>query len=247
MAPSASPSSRWSLGSKPSAPKSRIVPCVSRTTKSSSPPTGTSGWTRLPSWSEELLGLLVGLVLLGVGRLDAGGELSGLRQQLGLLVARGLGDQLAECLLLGTQLVEADAGRPAPLVGGQESVDERDVLSTGALRSAHTVGVLTKQAKVNHPPRLPVRGRHSRLGISPRAPCCSFARNVDLFAWVSNGGSTSLERVGRRRLVDSNPLWRRGLGGGVVHSNPHPDRVIHRLCERSVDFGSDHCERCARR
>lgn len=55
MAPSDSPSSRWSLGSKPSAPKSRIVPCVSRTTKSSSPPTGTSGWTRLPSWRRSFL------------------------------------------------------------------------------------------------------------------------------------------------------------------------------------------------
>ncbi|MGW4109069.1 hypothetical protein ACWEGV_39980, partial [Streptomyces sp. NPDC004976] len=31
-------------------------------------------------------------------------------------------------------------GRPAPFVGRQEGVDERDVLSTGALRSAHTVG-----------------------------------------------------------------------------------------------------------
>ena len=58
---------------------------------------------------------------------------------------------LPSCLLLGAQLVEADAGRPAPLVGGEQRVDERDVLSTGALGRAHTVGVLTEQAKVNHP------------------------------------------------------------------------------------------------
>ncbi len=95
----------------------------------------------------------------------------GLLQQLGLLVARGLGDQLAERLLLGAQFVEADAGRPAPLVGGEEGVDERDVLSTGALRRAHTVGVLTEQAKVNHPSRLPVRGSGSRLGIFAAAVC----------------------------------------------------------------------------
>lgn len=99
---------------------------------------------------QEALGLLVCLVLFGVGGLDGGGELAGLLQQLGLLVPGRLGDQLAERLLLGTELVEADAGRPAPLVGRQESVDERDVLSTGALRRTHTVGVLTELAKVNH-------------------------------------------------------------------------------------------------
>ena len=37
---------------------------------------------------QQLLGLLVGLVLLGVGGLDVGLELLGLLQQLGLLVAR---------------------------------------------------------------------------------------------------------------------------------------------------------------
>lgn len=69
---------------------------------------------------EQTLGLLVRLVLFGVGGLDGGGELPGLLQQLGLLVAGCLGDQLSERLLLGSELVEADAGRPAPLVGGEE-------------------------------------------------------------------------------------------------------------------------------
>ena len=99
---------------------------------------------------EQLLGLGVGRVAFGVGGLDVRLELLGPLEQLGLLVPGGLADELAEALLLGAQLVETDAGRPAPFVGGQEGVDERDVLSTGALRGAHTVGVLTEQAKVNH-------------------------------------------------------------------------------------------------
>ncbi len=132
----------------------------------------------------EALGLLVRLVLLGVGRLDVGGELARLLEQLGLLVAGGLGDELAERLLLGTQLVEADAGRPAPLVGGQESVDERDVLSTGALGRAHTVGVLTEQAKVNHATRLPVTGSGSRPGI----PNCALPTVMRQLRRVSERG-----------------------------------------------------------
>lgn len=99
---------------------------------------------------QQLLGLGVGGVALRLGGLDVGLELLGPLEQVGLLLGRGLGDQLAERLLLVAQLVEADAGRPAPLVGRQEGVDERDVLSTGALGSARTVGVLTEQAKVNH-------------------------------------------------------------------------------------------------
>ncbi|MDH6550179.1 hypothetical protein M2162_004276 [Streptomyces sp. SAI-041] len=98
----------------------------------------------------EAPGLVVRLALGGLGGLDVGLELLRLLEQLGTLLRSGLGDELAERLLLGTQLVEADAGRPAPLVGRQEGVDEGDVLSTGALGRAHSVGVLTEQAKVNH-------------------------------------------------------------------------------------------------
>ncbi|MGX1271058.1 hypothetical protein RKD18_004252 [Streptomyces phaeoluteigriseus] len=111
---------------------------------------GYVGVDEVAQLEQQLLRLAVGGVALGVGRLDVGGELAGLLQQLGLLVRGGLGNELAERFLLGTQLVEADAGRPAPLVGRQERVDERDILSTGALGRAHTVGVLTEQAKVNH-------------------------------------------------------------------------------------------------
>lgn len=117
---------------------------------------------------QQPLGVRVGLVLGGVGRLDAGLELLGLLEEFGALLGGGLGDQLAEGLLFGTEFVEADAGRPAQLVGGEQGVDEVDVLSTGALGGANTVGVLTEQAKVNHPSRLPVRGSRTRTDIAER-------------------------------------------------------------------------------
>src|SRR4051812_811720 len=49
IAPSSSPSSRWSRGSKPSAAKSRGLPISSTTVKSFSPPTGASSETRFGS------------------------------------------------------------------------------------------------------------------------------------------------------------------------------------------------------
>ncbi|GGR98993.1 hypothetical protein Snoj_68840 [Streptomyces nojiriensis] len=57
--------------------------------------------------------------------------------------------------MLIAQFVEAHAGGPAALVGGEQRVDEFDVLSTGALRGADTVRVFTEQPEVNHPSRLP--------------------------------------------------------------------------------------------
>src|SRR5262249_3873580 len=114
---------------------------------------------------QQALGLLLGLVLLRCRRLDRGGQLARLGQQLLLLVTRGLGDELAERLLLGAQLVEADAGGPASLVGQQQHVDTADVLATGALGRTDTVGVLTEQAKVNHISRLPVPASRPRTDI----------------------------------------------------------------------------------
>lgn len=113
-------------------------------------------------------GLGVGLVLCRVGGLDVGLQLLGLLEQLGALFGRGLGDEFAERFLLGAEFVEADTGRPAPLVGGEKGVDEFDVLSTGALGGANTVGVLTEQAKVNHPSRLPACTCTARTDIAER-------------------------------------------------------------------------------
>ncbi|CCB75725.1 protein of unknown function [Streptantibioticus cattleyicolor NRRL 8057 = DSM 46488] len=121
---------------------------------------------------QQGLGLLGRQVLLGVGGLDRGGQLAGLLQQPGLLLAGGLGDELAQRLLLRAQFVEAVTGRPAPLVGGEQGVDQADVLSTGALGGAHSVGVLTKQAKVDHGYRLPA-GR-----LRPRQNKSSLLANV---------------------------------------------------------------------
>lgn len=117
---------------------------------------------------QQALGLGVGLVLCRVGRPDVGLQLLGPLEELGALLRRGLGDEFAERFLLGAEFVEADAGRPAPLVGGEKGVDERDVLSTGALGGANTVGVLTEQAKVNHLSRLPVCASPARTDIAKR-------------------------------------------------------------------------------
>ncbi len=165
MAPSFWPSSRWSLGSKPSAAKSRGVPRVSRTVKSSLAADRDVGVHQVAEPAQQPLGLLRGLVLLRVGGLHRAGQFPGAAQQFVLLLARGLRDELAELLLLGAEFVEADTGGPAPLVGGEHRVDEVDVLSTGALGGARTVGVLTEQAKVNHPARVPVAPSAARFDI----------------------------------------------------------------------------------
>ncbi len=139
---------------------------------------------------EQPLRLGVGLGLLGVGGLHLGGEHGGALEQLRLLLALGLGDQLAQLLLLVAQLVEAGTGRPAALVGTEERVDKADVLSSGALRSAHTVGVLTKQAKVNHRASLPV-GR----GCVP----------LHSGAWWSGAGRWRVRRPGGGAGAASDP------------------------------------------
>ncbi|WP_211285586.1 hypothetical protein, partial [Streptomyces thermovulgaris] len=50
--------------------------------------------------------------------------------------------------------------------------DERDVLSTGALGGAHTVGVLTEQAKVNHVAK--ATGAAFRLTTQYSEPCITY-------------------------------------------------------------------------
>ena len=89
MAPSSSPISRWSRGAKPSAAKSRGVPMVSSTTKSSSPPRGTSSNTRLGRAFISSSKVAPDVVRLGLGRLHLHGQLPGAGQHGGLLVALG--------------------------------------------------------------------------------------------------------------------------------------------------------------
>jgi hypothetical protein len=155
MAPSSSPISTWSRGAKPSAAKSRGTPTSSSTTKSSSPPTGASGSSALV-----------------VGRLHPRREVGGLRHETvelgldpGALVVAGLlepalqrPDLLAEVLLLVAQGTEGDLRRAPRLVGGDEAVDDGGVLASGALRRAHTVGVLAQELEIDHGPSL-VGGR----------------------------------------------------------------------------------------
>src|SRR5690606_41396446 len=130
--------------------------------------------------------------------LHVGLELFGLLQQLGLLVTGCLGDELAERLLLGAQLVEADAGRPAPFVGRQEGVDERDVLSTGALGSTHTVGVLTEQAKVNQIVKATGAGWPSTTGYRRGNDHFPLWGECALCSTGSIAGAPPLERVTSR-------------------------------------------------
>ena len=69
---------------------------------------------------------------------------------MGLLLALGLGDLLAERLLLGPLALEVGQRRPAALVGRQHGVDEGLVLAAGALAGAGGVRVLAEQAQIDH-------------------------------------------------------------------------------------------------
>jgi hypothetical protein len=115
---------------------------------------------------QQLPGLGVGRVALGVGGLDVGGELAGLLQQLGLLVTRGLGDQLAELALLGAELAKRT---PEDL--RRSSADRR--ASTSATSSPRArwdartrSGSSRSRRRSITWPRLPVRGYGSRLNHS---------------------------------------------------------------------------------
>lgn len=130
----------------------------------------------VPELEEEPLGRLVRLVLLGLGRLDVLLELFGLGEELRPFLRRGLGNELAERLLFVAQFVEAHAGGPAALVGGEQCVDEADVLSTSALRGADTVRVFTEQPEVNHPSRLPGWGSRHHTDITLRVAMSQLPR-----------------------------------------------------------------------
>ena len=95
----------------------------------------------------------------GGGLLGLLGVLDGLLQRTGgleqrrALLGRGLSDLLAVGLLLAAGVVGGRDGRPARLVGGQQLVDQRRVLTTGALGVADDVGVLAEQLEIDHAPQ----------------------------------------------------------------------------------------------
>ena len=98
----------------------------------------------------ELVGTGRGLRALGVSGLHLVGEVLGAGQQRGLVLRGGLGDLLAQALLLVAQRVEAGAGAAPGLVGGQQLIDEPGVLPAGCLGGAEQVRVVAEQAQVDH-------------------------------------------------------------------------------------------------
>lgn len=79
-----------------------------------------------------------------------GGELLGTGQQGGLLVTLGLGDLLAQTLLLGTGRLMGRDRVPASLIGGDELVDHRWVLTPGDLGTTDDVWICAQQLGVDH-------------------------------------------------------------------------------------------------
>ena len=71
-------------------------------------------------------------------------------QQGGLLVTLGLGDLLAQTLLLGTGRLMGRDRVPASLIGGDELVDHRWVLTPGDLGTTDDVWICAQQLGVDH-------------------------------------------------------------------------------------------------
>ena len=118
-----------------------------------------------------------------VGRLGHDGVELGLDRR-ALVVARLLEtplertDRLAELLLLVAQCAEGDLGAAPLLVGCDEAVDDRLVLTSGALRGAHTVGVVAQELEIDH-------GR-SLSSATPQPPsrCATPGSRGTSYAWV---------------------------------------------------------------
>ena len=95
-----------------------------------------------------------GLVRRVLGLLDALGEVFRLRDQRSLLLFRSLRDELAEGVLLGTQLLERGERGPARSVGLESDVDGALVVSTSSLRAADDLRIVAEECEVDHPPSL---------------------------------------------------------------------------------------------
>ncbi len=97
--------------------------------------------------------------------LHLGGELLGLRDECGLLVFRCGGDGLAERVLLCSCGLERLDRGPASQVCGNRLIDGRDGNPSRLLRTAHGVGILAQQLRIDHvpilltPPQAPTRER----------------------------------------------------------------------------------------
>jgi hypothetical protein len=93
---------------------------------------------------------LVGLRLLGLGRLHLVGEVLGVLKQRVTVVGRGLADLAAQRLLLGPQVVRGGDGGAPTFVRLEQRVDRGRVLAAGTLGRPDTVRVVTDQAEVDH-------------------------------------------------------------------------------------------------
>jgi len=88
--------------------------------------------------------------LLGLGRLDVGGELLAVGEQLRTLRPVRLADLPAERLVLGAQGVGGGDRAAPPLVCRQQRIHGGNVLTAGALGGAHPVGVVAQRLEVDH-------------------------------------------------------------------------------------------------
>ena len=116
------------------------------------------------------------------------------------LLGRGLSDLLAVGLLLAAGVVGGRDGRPARLVGGQQLVDQRRVLATGALGVTDEVRVLAEQLEIDHA---------STLAIPLRRP--SDAEQLEEGVLLEHpgrvdGGGDSPVRIGARLEEDPDDL-----------------------------------------
>ena len=91
-----------------------------------------------------------GVVLVGLGGLDLGGQLLGPGEQRLLVVALRPRDLLAQRLLLGPELLERRDRGAAPLLGGEHLVDELDGGAAAALALAYAVRIFTQNLGVDH-------------------------------------------------------------------------------------------------
>ena len=101
--------------------------------------------------------VLLGLGLRGLRGLHVGGQRLGAGQQLGLLVALGPGDLLAQLLLLRAQVLEVgDRGTPGG-VRLEGAVDDLGGQPTLLLGRTDQVGVVAEHAWVDHRTRISTR------------------------------------------------------------------------------------------